>query len=84
MVSAAQQPSVTRLVNTNTTVASCSDPSAADRGGRNKEMLSVIATYRRIQELIVIVMVMIMKFVKVTVMMVVLMLVVVSRNDVQV
>ena len=51
---------------------------------RNKEMLSVIATYRRIRELIAIVMVVIMKFVKVTVMMVVLMLVVVSRNDVQV
>ena len=51
---------------------------------RNKEMLSVIATYRRIRELIAIVMVVIMKFVKVTVMMVALMLVVVSRNDVQV
>ena len=51
---------------------------------RNKEMLSVIATYRRIRELIAIVMVVIMKFVKVTVMVVVLMLVVVSRNDVQV
>ena len=84
----------------NTTVASCSDPSVADSGGmltvtliskegrvmvsRNKEMLSVIPTYRRIQELLVLVMVVIMKFVKVTVMMVVLMLVVVSRNDVQV
>ena len=42
-----------------------------------------MTTYRRIQELLVLVMVVIMKFVKVTVM-VVLMFVIVSRNDVQV
>ena len=48
------------------------------------EIRSVMTTYRRIRELLVLVMVVIMKFVKVTVMMVVLMLVVVSRNDVQV
>lgn len=42
-----------------------------------------MTTYRRIQELLILVMVVIMKFVKVTVM-VVLMFVIVSRNDVQV
>ena len=42
-----------------------------------------MTTYRRIQELLVLVMVVIMKFVKYTVM-VVLMFVIVSRNDVQV